>query len=291
MDNHGKSKGPHVKIQEMFAQGQQFTEEVLQENERLRLIIGDQRNQLKTIGRERLDEVPQLKARISLLEEENRCVQGELHDIKEQYNLIEKESQDFSERYLHVERQNTSLLNLYVASQRLHSTLNFREVLQVVQELVINLIGSEAFEICLFDPHRERLLTLAAVGDTGQTGGGVPLVGPIDKAIRSGNVFIAEFNGGPPAGDLVACVPLLLGSEVLGAVIIRKLLSQKNGFVGIDHELFELLGEHAAAAIAGAFLYGHADLSGNPTRWSQRMDEMIEVAITLEDDNESAVLW
>ena len=42
---------------------------------------------------------------------------------------------------MQVERQNSELINLYVASHRLHSTLEYDQVVQIVKEIAINLLG------------------------------------------------------------------------------------------------------------------------------------------------------
>jgi hypothetical protein len=42
-----------------------------------------------------------------------------------------------------VQSQNDSRLNLYVASYQLHSTLNPGEVVRVIHEIILNLIGAE----------------------------------------------------------------------------------------------------------------------------------------------------
>ena len=47
--------------------------------------------------------------------------------------------------YVEIEEENNNLANLYVASYQLHSTLDSSEVLKVVLEIVINLIGAEIF--------------------------------------------------------------------------------------------------------------------------------------------------
>src|SRR4030081_3356899 len=60
--------------------------------------------------------------------------------------------------------QNNNLASLYVASYQLHSTLDFREVIQIVQEIVINLIGAEAFAILLLDEKTNELKTIASEG-------------------------------------------------------------------------------------------------------------------------------
>ncbi len=282
-----------VRITEMFAEGKRFTEEVMQENARLRAVVAGQRSAIAELRTTQDEEMPRLKERVGLMEDENRLLREELTEIKKQYGTIEQENWDFSERYLHVERQNNSLLNLYVAAQRLHSTLMFREVLQVVQELVVNLVGSESFEICMYDRQRLRLVVLASVGTRATAGGEVALAGSVATAMETGAVQIME----PPALEvdgepLIACIPLQLGDHVLGAILIRELLSQKNGFEGIDHELFELLGERAAAAVCASHLYSKSRLAEDAEGWSTLIDEMATAAVALEgSDVEPMVIW
>lgn len=43
--------------------------------------------------------------------------------------------------------------------------------------------------------------------------------------------------------------------RVLGVIVIYRLLEQKEAFTPRDHELFTLLGEHAATALLAAQLY------------------------------------
>lgn len=284
-----KPASPH-KITEMFAEGKRFTEEVMAENTRLRMVIAGQRNTIKDLEGDPDTELPWLQKRVSLLEKENHLLREELTEIKRQYNVIEKENWDFSERYLHVERQNTSLLNLYVASERLHSTLDFKNVLQVIQELVVNLIGSEVFEICLYDHHRGRLVSLAGVGTTAAAGTTVDITDTIKEAIASGTVQIME--PGSTGEALTACAPLRLADRVLGVILIRELLSQKEGFESIDHELFGLLGDRAAAVICASHLLNRAGGKENAELWSSLVDEMARAAEALDaSELEPTVVW
>ena len=77
---------------------------------------------------------------ITQLEEENRI-------LKERYKEVEAENRDFASRYVEVEEENNNLANLYVASYQLHSTLDFKEVVRTILEIVINLVGSDQFAI------------------------------------------------------------------------------------------------------------------------------------------------
>ena len=45
----------------------------------------------------------------------------------------------------------------------------------------------------------------------------------------------------------------------IGAIAIHKLLQQKSGFSALDHELFTLLGGHAATAVFAARLYSQSE--------------------------------
>ena len=62
---------------------------------------------------------------------------------------------------LEIEQQSSNLANLYVASYRLHGSVERSEVLQVIQEIIINLIGSEELGIYELD---EKLLAALVEG-------------------------------------------------------------------------------------------------------------------------------
>ena len=64
---------------------------------------------------------------------------------------LRSESRKHLEDYLEVEQQNTNLVNLYVAGYRLHSTLDRAEILAGVQEIIVNLVGSEELAILELD--------------------------------------------------------------------------------------------------------------------------------------------
>ena len=68
-------------------------------------------------------------------------------EVEARYRKVEEENKEFADRYIEIEEQNNNLANLYVASYQLHSTLDYKEVVRIVQEIVINLIGAEAFHL------------------------------------------------------------------------------------------------------------------------------------------------
>src|SRR2546430_882566 len=79
--------------------------------------------------------------------EENERLQGVVASLLEQIALMEATNRDFVARYVQVEQQSANLANLYVASYRLHGSLDRDEVIEVLQEILINLVGSEEFAV------------------------------------------------------------------------------------------------------------------------------------------------
>ena len=121
---------------QMFRKGEEFTQELLKENERLRFKLAQMEEAIERSGDE---------AKIRLYEERIKFTEDELNSLKERFRQVEEENKDFAAKYVEVEDENNNLANLYVASYQLHSTLDFNEVLRIVLEIVINLIGAEKF--------------------------------------------------------------------------------------------------------------------------------------------------
>ena len=135
-----------------------FTQEILKENERLRYKVADLEQEHESRKKGSADQGPgELLGRINMLEEEKES-------LLKRYQQVEEENVDFAKRYLEIEEENNNLANLYVASFQLHSTLNFREVVQIVMEIVINLIGAEKFALMLLDENKGDLYAVSTEG-------------------------------------------------------------------------------------------------------------------------------
>jgi GAF domain-containing protein len=57
----------------------------------------------------------------------------------------------------------------------------------------------------------------------------------------------------------IVCIPLSVQNNSIGAIAIYSLLQQKEGFSALDHELFNVLGGHAATALFAARLYSQSE--------------------------------
>jgi len=239
----------------LFRKGAEFTQELLEENRRLRGRLNE------VLSRQ--DEAAQDVGECSKLREELleriRGLECEKQDVLEQLRAVEDENRQFASRYLEIEEENNNLANLYVASYQLHSTLELAEVVKIIIEIVINLVGAEVFAVYVLD---EKSGVLQAVAAEGAELSAFPTIlrerGIVGESVESGETFCGESSG---SGDLqapIVCIPLRVEERAIGAIAIYRLLSQKDGFSPLDHELFTLLAGHAATAICAAQLHAQS---------------------------------
>jgi nitrate/nitrite-specific signal transduction histidine kinase len=180
---------------------------------------------------------------VQSLLDENYRLSGRVAEL---IGELEAQSRRFSERYVEVEEQNTKLANLYVASYQLNGTLDRARVLDAIKEIIINLIGCEELAIWDLDRETEALQLAGSFGIDEEAWLALPLgSGLIGSVAASGESYISE----EKAGDVLACIPLKLDDEVVGAIALFSLLQQKQGLEPLDYELFDLLGSHAASAL------------------------------------------
>lgn len=204
-----------------------YLQDLLHENERLRSLSCALEAQRDALA-ERLGMLEEMAARLGDIEAENRR---------------------FSDEFIAIEQQNGNLAQLYVASYRLHGTLVRSEVMTAVQEIVINLIGSEEFGI--FELDKGELSLVNSVGLDPEGARALELgQGIVSKVVADGEMRIA----GPTDEGFTACIPLKVDGVVTGAIAIFRLLPQKPALEQVDHELLDLLATHAATALYSAAL-------------------------------------
>ena len=170
-------------ILQIVGKAKEFTEELLKENERLRFKIASLE---ASGGAQKADE------RVKALDSRVRELEDKLAELDARYRKVEEENKEFADRYIEIEEQNNNLANLYVASYQLHSTLDFKEVVRIVQEIVINLIGAEVFHMLMVSEKTGQLEVEASEGQT-PARTTIPVGdGLIGKAAQSGENYFAE---------------------------------------------------------------------------------------------------
>ncbi|HWP34635.1 MAG TPA: GAF domain-containing protein [Thermodesulfobacteriota bacterium] len=244
---------------QIFKKGAEFTQELLKENERLRYKVAELEARLPAAA-----ERGGTSAIIAALERRIAQLEQEKADLLARFSQVEAENKEFADRYLEIEEENNNLANLYIASYQLHSTLDFKEVIHIIQEIIINLIGAEEFAIMLLD---EKTNLLAPVATEGMEDGALPAIqlgtGTIGQVAKIGEPYfyqgdITDRSAITPLNPLV-CIPLKIKEHVIGVIVIYKLLQQKQKFANVDYELFTLLAGHAATAIFSSKLYSESE--------------------------------
>jgi GAF domain-containing protein len=258
-------------IENFFRRGAEFTEELMHENEKLRYRVVQLEEERRMLASPAGADKPgagagalrELVARIEALE-------AERENLLSRFSGVESANRDFSDRYHDIERENNNLANLYVASFQLHSTLDLREVTQIILEILLNFVGAKTFAIQLVDEEQGKLRTLAAEGiDRARVPEGPATEGRAGQVLQSGQSYI-DGERLRMRADLerpLIIVPLKIRDRAVGVVIIWDLLSQKTALADVDYELFNLLAAHAASALQGAWLA--AELKGRaPHLWA-----------------------
>lgn len=181
--------------------------------------------------------------------------QRELEDkrLRERLADIEAENRRVCDEFVAVQEHNAELVSLYAAVERLHGAPDRSEVLAAIQEIVVNVVGSEELALFELTPDGHRLAPTHAFGvDTDSLREIAIGSGAVGLAAAEGRSWIAGERPAPSSsaeGHVTACVPLKVGDRVTGALVIYSLLGHKPALTSFDRELFALLEKHAALAL------------------------------------------
>ncbi len=215
-----------------------YIEELLQENVRLRGVID-------TVGREQ-----------SVLRRQLDDLRSDLDRRDQQHTRLiallgaaESAARGFEDRFAEVEQQNANLARLYAASYQLHATIRRDEVVQAIQEIVVNLIGSEELAILEGGPKLKPLATMGV--DDQRLDALDTTAGSLGQSLSTRLPVIAA----PDAAGIQASIPLVVGDRTLAVVLIFGLLPQKAALDDFDRELLDLVATHAATALYCAELH------------------------------------
>lgn len=222
---------------------QQYIQALLSENANLRVVLDSLESEKESYK----EQVQALREEVERQINQQGYLQRRLADV-------EASTGHLFEQYLEVEQQNNNLANLYVSAYRLHATLNRQEVLDIMQEIIINLIGSEELGIFEMDKDGRGLTLLASFGIDSERYRRIPTgLGLIGRTAVTGETYLRaqadDESEGLEENELTACVPLKLKGQVTGVIAIFRLLQQKKGYEQIDHELLNLLAEQSAMAL------------------------------------------
>jgi hypothetical protein len=243
-------------IQQFFRKGAQFTEELLTENERLRDRISDLEQENGKL-RAHLASDEAIRELLRKIEELER----EKHELVNRSVRAEAVKDNFGSMVEEVEREVANFANLYVATAQLHSARTVRGALRALKELLAQLLGAAAFAVYFVSDDGEELVAIASEGVNSADVARVSAKeGPIGLAFTSGELAVETTRDVSRLSieDPAALIPLHIEGRVHGVIAIFGTLVQKTEFVGMDRELFKLLGAQAAPALCNARLFTDA---------------------------------
>jgi GAF domain-containing protein len=177
-----------------------------------------------------------------------RALLEERASMSRRVSELEAEFQRLSAECAAVEHENATLTHLQVATRLLHRTLDRKQVINSIHEILINLVGSEHLALFEVEKRQQRLVLISSFGiDAGQYAE-VPLAtGIVGECARSGLIHVRAAEA--PPDEPAACVPLHFDGNVTGVLVLFRLLEHKLGFEDVDYALFELLSRQAAIAL------------------------------------------
>jgi len=234
-------------VQKVHDETQRVLSELKNQNERLRLQVAAVESERNRLQQDKL----RLQGQLIATREELTGRNEEHAALMRRLTEVEIENQRVAAQFLDVETQNTNLANLYVASHQLRSSLKRADVVSVIEEIIVNLIGSEDFSIYEAVKGEERLVLIdsfAARGphDVDEIRFGEGVIGSV---AATGTPYIATGELASRSG-ITACIPLHIDGALLGVIAIFRLLPQKsNALEALDHELFDLLAAQAGVAL------------------------------------------
>jgi hypothetical protein len=183
-------------------------------------------------------------------------------ELERRLSTAESDVKEIASRLVDSEHQGGRLMNLYVATYQLHATLEPPEVQATIAEIAINLLGAdqfvlllrrdegEGYEIALREGSYDGGVVSLYDGDSYK--GGDPMV---DLTLKDGVLRL-----GPTAeSQALAAVPLRVQNDIVGALVVLKLLDHKPILRSEDRDLLDLLSAHAASAMFAARLFATKD--------------------------------
>ena len=198
------------------------------------------------------DAAGELLARISRLEDEKR-------ELLSRARQSEATSAHVSDRFREMENEFSDLASLFVATNQIHSSLVPRRVVRRAKEVLGQLLGAGTFGICVLDREHSERVPIAWEGLATRPASVSAETGILAAALRDGTAAVCE--GDPSQGTVAqpcAVLPLRLDEGPVGLIVVYSTLPHKQAFSTLDFELFKLLGQHVAVALAGSSLFAAA---------------------------------
>lgn len=172
-------------------------------------------------------------AELRILRQELLEAHRELGRLRSQNEQLVGSNRDLSSLLATTDKRSGELVKIIVAFRRLLDSEDAGSALRCIEEIVVNLIGSENFVMLLLD-ERDVARPVAGFGDA-----------------------LTQAHVQPPSLDelhrsAARLVPLYIAAEVVGALCIAELLPHKDEINFNDEQVLSLLSKYAATVIMAA---------------------------------------
>jgi hypothetical protein len=185
----------------------------------------------------------------------DREVLAQVIELENRLRQVEEENQVLSQTCTQLQEQNEAIANLYVAKHRLHASLDATEIMNIVTEILVELVGAEEFAILFLEQKTKVLKRVSGRGDKHVNEPVELSDGILGRVASTGNPFYHETSGEPQPRGLLAAIPLMAEDTPVGVIAVYRLLPHKSGFTPVDHQLLQLVAEHTPSALLSARLH------------------------------------
>ncbi len=182
-----------------------------------------------------------------------------IRELEHRLSTSDSDVKELASRLVESEHQSGRLMSLYVATYQLHATLSPPEVQATIAEIAIDLLGAQQFVLLLRREESDdcEIALRQGLGASplfagDSYPGGDPM---IDATLEDGLLRLGPTEDSPA----LAAVPLRVQHEIVGAIVLLKLLDHKPILRPEDRDLLDLLSAHAASALFAARLFAAKD--------------------------------
>ncbi|HXU46078.1 MAG TPA: GAF domain-containing protein [Thermoanaerobaculia bacterium] len=185
-----------------------------------------------------------------------------IRELEHRLATAESDVKELASRLVESEHQSGRLMSLYVATYQLHASLSPAEVQETIAEIAIDLLGAQRFVLLLRREDADDCEIALRQGFSGEDGsshwaaeryaGGDPMV---DATLSDGLLRL----GPTEQSAALAAVPLRVQNDIVGAIVLLRLLDHKPILRPEDRDLLDLLSAHAASALFAARLFAAKD--------------------------------
>lgn len=191
----------------------------------------------------------QLWTELAAAREALAAVTAERDAVRQRHDELEQAYRRTCDELVEATEHENDLVQLYAALLQIHGAASMEELLQAIQEVVINIIGSE--ELAVLEVRDGALRLLRSYGIDPDPYQAVPLgQGALGRVAQTGKLHRSDLDGAPPGEErLTGCIPLRFGGQVVGVVAFWRLLDHKPTLLPSDQEVFDLLTSHGGQAL------------------------------------------